>query len=207
MLHGTCYPSAMELWTFRYGAFSLPQHLTIYHINHSTEHRSFCQSRHQHQLLHGQFWPWHPSCCLSSFKEDHYFLALQVSLFPLLPPSSNVCACWCCGILWNSSLTKGEKVPGHAVPDDAQCGTDAVRQLWIKDKFSSVVHPVSMAAMMWHSLGGAFFMILFISTLWLLTFVHVLFLGVVDAHLKIYDILKTPCCGCINYAANSRRQS
>ncbi|KAG6885228.1 hypothetical protein C0993_004635 [Termitomyces sp. T159_Od127] len=52
-----------------------------------------------------------------------------------------------------SFLTTGEKVPGNAVPDDAERGTDAAWNAWIKDTYVSVFHPVGTAAMMRRSLG------------------------------------------------------
>ncbi|KAJ6590884.1 GMC oxidoreductase-domain-containing protein, partial [Mycena sp. CBHHK59/15] len=60
-----------------------------------------------------------------------------------------------------SSLSSGET---SSVPDDAQRGTDAAWQTWIKNGFASVAHPIGTAAMMKRSLGG-----------------------VVDAQLKVYD--------------------
>ncbi|KAJ7347876.1 alcohol oxidase [Mycena albidolilacea] len=63
-----------------------------------------------------------------------------------------------------SSLSAGEATPGGAVPDNAQRGTDAAWQKWIKNGFASVAHPIGTAAMMRRELGG-----------------------VVDAQLKVYD--------------------
>lgn len=63
-----------------------------------------------------------------------------------------------------SSLSAGETIPGGAVPDNAQRGTDADWKSWIKQKYVSVAHPVGTAAMMKRSLGG-----------------------VVNAQLKVYD--------------------
>ncbi|KAJ7075948.1 hypothetical protein B0H15DRAFT_610386 [Mycena belliarum] len=63
-----------------------------------------------------------------------------------------------------SSLSTGETIPGGAVPDNAQRGSDAAWQSWIKNGFASVAHPIGTAAMMRRSLGG-----------------------VVDAQLKVYD--------------------
>ncbi|KAJ6629414.1 glucose oxidase [Mycena sp. CBHHK59/15] len=63
-----------------------------------------------------------------------------------------------------SSLSSGETIPGSSVPDNAQRGTDAAWQTWIKNGFSSVAHPIGTAAMMKRSLGG-----------------------VVDAQLIVYD--------------------
>ncbi|KAJ7474773.1 hypothetical protein FB451DRAFT_1558052 [Mycena latifolia] len=63
-----------------------------------------------------------------------------------------------------SSLSTGEAIPGSAVPDNAQRGTDAAWQTWIKNGFASVAHPIGTAAMMRRGLGG-----------------------VVDAQLKVYD--------------------
>jgi len=53
-----------------------------------------------------------------------------------------------------SSLSAGETIPGSAVPDNAQRGTDADWKSWIKQKYMSVAHPVGTAAMMKRSLGG-----------------------------------------------------
>ncbi|KAF5371366.1 hypothetical protein D9615_009695 [Tricholomella constricta] len=63
-----------------------------------------------------------------------------------------------------SSLSTGETIPGGAVPDNAQRGTDAAWKTWIKNNYVSVAHPIGTAAMMRRSLGG-----------------------VVDAQLKVYD--------------------
>ncbi|KAJ7485944.1 alcohol oxidase [Mycena latifolia] len=63
-----------------------------------------------------------------------------------------------------SSLSTGEVIPGSAVPDNAQRGTDAAWQTWIKNGFASVAHPIGTAAMMRRGLGG-----------------------VVDAQLTVYD--------------------
>ncbi|KAJ6551919.1 hypothetical protein B0H19DRAFT_1264537 [Mycena capillaripes] len=63
-----------------------------------------------------------------------------------------------------SGLSTGETVPGSAVPDNSQRGTDAAWQIWIKNGFASVAHPIGTAAMMRRELGG-----------------------VVDAQLKVYD--------------------
>ena len=54
----------------------------------------------------------------------------------------------------HSSLSAGETIPGSAVPDNAQRGTDADWKSWIKQKYVSVAHPVGTAAMMKRSLGG-----------------------------------------------------
>ncbi|KAJ7628742.1 hypothetical protein FB45DRAFT_991099 [Roridomyces roridus] len=63
-----------------------------------------------------------------------------------------------------SELSTGEILPGPLVPDDAEGGSDADWEVWIRDVFTSVAHPVGTAAMMRRELGG-----------------------VVDAHLKVYD--------------------
>ncbi|KAG6885230.1 hypothetical protein C0993_004637 [Termitomyces sp. T159_Od127] len=63
-----------------------------------------------------------------------------------------------------SNLTTGEQIPGNAVPDNAQRGTDSAWRGWILGNYVAVAHPVGTAAMMRRSLGG-----------------------VVDAHLKVYD--------------------
>ncbi|KAF7303603.1 Glucose oxidase [Mycena indigotica] len=63
-----------------------------------------------------------------------------------------------------SGLSTGETIPGSAVPDNSQRGTDAAWQSWIKNGFASVAHPIGTAAMMKRSLGG-----------------------VVNAQLKVYD--------------------
>ena len=74
-------------------------------------------------------------------------------------------------------------IPGDAVPDNAQRGTDEAWQSWIKANFLSVTHPLGSAAMMRRSLGGACYLSsppVSILTLYLS--------GVVDAQLKIYDV-------------------
>ncbi|KAJ7763137.1 hypothetical protein DFH07DRAFT_939310 [Mycena maculata] len=53
-----------------------------------------------------------------------------------------------------SSLSTGEVIPGSAVPDNAERGTDAAWQKWIKNGFSSVAHPIGTASMMRRELGG-----------------------------------------------------
>ncbi|KAF8154931.1 hypothetical protein B0H34DRAFT_753101 [Crassisporium funariophilum] len=63
-----------------------------------------------------------------------------------------------------SSLSTGETIPGSAVPDNAERGTDADWKTWIKREYMSVAHPVGTASMMKRSLGG-----------------------VVNAQLKVYD--------------------
>ncbi|KAJ7480728.1 alcohol oxidase [Mycena latifolia] len=63
-----------------------------------------------------------------------------------------------------SDLSTGEFLPGAAVPDDAEGGTDADWQAYILQNFGSVAHPLGTASMMRRELGG-----------------------VVDAHLKVYD--------------------
>ncbi|KAJ7443915.1 hypothetical protein B0H11DRAFT_2090193 [Mycena galericulata] len=63
-----------------------------------------------------------------------------------------------------SELSTGEILPGAAVPDNAQGGTDADWQAWILETFRSVAHPLGTASMMRRELGG-----------------------VVDAYLKVYD--------------------
>ncbi|KAJ7207349.1 hypothetical protein C8J57DRAFT_1070989 [Mycena rebaudengoi] len=63
-----------------------------------------------------------------------------------------------------NKLSTGETIPGSQVPDDANRGSDAAWQTWIKNGFASVAHPIGTAAMMRRSLGG-----------------------VVDAQLKVYD--------------------
>ena len=55
-----------------------------------------------------------------------------------------------------SSLSTGETIPGGAVPDDAQRGSDADWRTWIKGNFQSVAHPIGTAAMMKRSLGGQY---------------------------------------------------
>ena len=55
-----------------------------------------------------------------------------------------------------SSLSNGETIPGDAVPDNAQRGTDADWRTWIKENFVSVAHPIGTAAMMKRSLGGQY---------------------------------------------------
>ncbi|KAG5337117.1 hypothetical protein C0989_010724 [Termitomyces sp. Mn162] len=73
-----------------------------------------------------------------------------------------------------SDLTKGEQIPGNAVPDGAQRGTDAAWKAWIQKNYVSVAHPIGTAAMMRRSLGE----------LGLIVFGYT---GVVNAQLKVYD--------------------
>ncbi|KAH0578119.1 hypothetical protein H2248_004085 [Termitomyces sp. 'cryptogamus'] len=40
-----------------------------------------------------------------------------------------------------SDLTKDEQIPGNAVPDGAQRGTDAAWKAWIQKNYVSVAHP------------------------------------------------------------------
>ncbi|KAF8988450.1 hypothetical protein BDQ17DRAFT_1374045 [Cyathus striatus] len=63
-----------------------------------------------------------------------------------------------------STLSTGETIPGSAVPDNAQRGTDQAWKSWIQNGFSSVAHPIGTAAMMRRGLGG-----------------------VVDSQLRVYD--------------------
>ncbi|KAF8229357.1 glucose oxidase [Tricholoma matsutake] len=63
-----------------------------------------------------------------------------------------------------NSICITETIPGSAVPDNAQRGTDAAWASWIQDTFVPVAHPIGTAAMMRRSLGG-----------------------VVNAQLKIFD--------------------
>lgn len=63
-----------------------------------------------------------------------------------------------------NSICIAETIPGSAVPDNAQRGTDAAWASWIQDTFVPVAHPIGTAAMMRRSLGG-----------------------VVNAQLKIFD--------------------
>ncbi|KAG7096694.1 hypothetical protein E1B28_004108 [Marasmius oreades] len=63
-----------------------------------------------------------------------------------------------------SSLSTGETIPGGAVPDGADRGSDAQWRSWIQKNYGAVAHPIGTAAMMRRSLGG-----------------------VVDAQLKVYD--------------------
>ncbi|KAJ6628559.1 hypothetical protein B0H10DRAFT_1940393 [Mycena sp. CBHHK59/15] len=65
---------------------------------------------------------------------------------------------------WLSDLSTGELVPGPAVPDDGEGGTQASWQAYVGQTFGSVAHPLGTASMMRRELGG-----------------------VVDAHLKVYD--------------------
>ncbi|KAJ7240404.1 hypothetical protein B0H12DRAFT_1134777 [Mycena haematopus] len=53
-----------------------------------------------------------------------------------------------------SSILTGEATPGSAVPNNAQGGTEAAWQTWIKNGFASVAHPIGTAAMMRRELGG-----------------------------------------------------
>lgn len=55
-----------------------------------------------------------------------------------------------------SDLSTGEILPGSAVPDDGEGGTDADWQAWILQTFTSVAHPIGTASMMRRELGGTF---------------------------------------------------
>ncbi|KAJ6453721.1 alcohol oxidase [Mycena sanguinolenta] len=63
-----------------------------------------------------------------------------------------------------SDLSTGENVPGAAVPDNGEGGTDADWEAYILANFGTVNHPIGTTAMLRRELGG-----------------------VVDAHLKVYD--------------------
>ncbi|KAJ7175007.1 hypothetical protein C8R43DRAFT_1084725 [Mycena crocata] len=63
-----------------------------------------------------------------------------------------------------SDLSTGEVLPGSAVPDADQNGSNADWQAYILENFGTATHPVGTASMMRRELGG-----------------------VVDAHLKVYD--------------------
>ncbi|KAJ2933649.1 hypothetical protein H1R20_g3458, partial [Candolleomyces eurysporus] len=63
-----------------------------------------------------------------------------------------------------SSLSTGETIPGNAVPDNANRGSDQDWKNWIRANFNAVSHPVGTCAMMRRNLGG-----------------------VVNAQLKVYD--------------------
>ncbi|KAJ6496234.1 glucose oxidase [Mycena sanguinolenta] len=63
-----------------------------------------------------------------------------------------------------SDLSTGETIPGAAVPDNAEGGTDADWAAYVLANYNSVTHPVGTTAMLRRELGG-----------------------VVDAHLKVYD--------------------
>ncbi|KAK1227943.1 hypothetical protein PQX77_009045 [Marasmius sp. AFHP31] len=63
-----------------------------------------------------------------------------------------------------NSLSTGETIPGGAVPDGSDRGSDAQWRSWIQNHYSPVAHPIGTAAMMRRSLGG-----------------------VVNAQLKVYD--------------------
>jgi choline dehydrogenase len=53
-----------------------------------------------------------------------------------------------------SNLRVAETIPGGAVPDDSNDGTDANWGAWVNDSFSPVNHPVGTCAMMRRDLGG-----------------------------------------------------
>ncbi|KAL0580899.1 hypothetical protein V5O48_001093 [Marasmius crinis-equi] len=53
-----------------------------------------------------------------------------------------------------SSLSTGESIPGSAVPDGADRGSDAQWRSWIQGAYTPVAHPIGTAAMMRRSLGG-----------------------------------------------------
>ncbi|KAG6849515.1 hypothetical protein H0H93_007818 [Arthromyces matolae] len=52
-----------------------------------------------------------------------------------------------------STLTTSEQIPGSAVPDNAQRGTDAAWKSWISQNYVSVAHPIGSASMMRRDLG------------------------------------------------------
>ena len=87
---------------------------------------------------------------------------------------------------WTSSLSTGETIPGGAVPDNSQRGTDAAWQSWIGANYNSVAHPIGTAAMMKRSLGGSFVL----QSVWpinLMVAYCIWFTGVVDSQLRVYD--------------------
>jgi choline dehydrogenase len=53
-----------------------------------------------------------------------------------------------------NSLSTGETIPGNAVPNNGDGGSDAAWRSWITQGFASVAHPIGTAAMMKRSLGG-----------------------------------------------------
>ncbi|PVF96902.1 alcohol oxidase [Serendipita vermifera] len=53
-----------------------------------------------------------------------------------------------------SNLRTAETIPGGAVPDDSNGGTDANWKSWIQDSFNAVNHPLGTCAMMRRDLGG-----------------------------------------------------
>lgn len=56
--------------------------------------------------------------------------------------------------LTRSSLSTGETIPGNAVPDNANRGSDQDWKNWIRANFNAVSHPVGTCAMMRRNLGG-----------------------------------------------------
>ena len=87
----------------------------------------------------------------------------------------------------DSSLSTGETIPGGAVPDNSQRGTDAAWASWIKKTFVPVAHPIGTAAMMRRSLGGTLPLFVFTLLSTRLTLLCLICIGVVDAQLRIYD--------------------
>ena len=87
----------------------------------------------------------------------------------------------------DSSLSTGETIPGGAVPDNSQRGTDAAWASWIKQTFVPVAHPIGTAAMMRRSLGGTLPLFVFTLLSTRLTLLCLICIGVVDAQLRIYD--------------------
>ncbi|KAH6904571.1 glucose oxidase [Coprinopsis sp. MPI-PUGE-AT-0042] len=63
-----------------------------------------------------------------------------------------------------STLSTGETIPGGAVPDNAERGSEQAWRSWIWNNFNAVSHPIGTASMMRRSLGG-----------------------VVNAQLRVYD--------------------
>jgi choline dehydrogenase len=55
-----------------------------------------------------------------------------------------------------SDLSTGEVLPGLAVPDDANGGSEANWEAYVLQNFGSVAHPIGAAAMMRRELGGQF---------------------------------------------------
>lgn len=82
-----------------------------------------------------------------------------------------------------STLSTGEIIPGFdAVPENA---SDAEWEAWIRKTYFPTSHPVATCAMMRRSLGGSFPLNQFTYSFGLPDFF--LYIGVVDARLKVYD--------------------
>lgn len=83
-----------------------------------------------------------------------------------------------------SSLSVGETIPGGAVPDNAERGSEQAWRSWIWDNFNSVSHPIGTASMMRRGLGGMIVCLVPPVPQYVLRSRS---LGVVNAQLRVYD--------------------